>query len=314
MRTNIAASIRARLLNKAKENGEEFEFTLVSYARERFLYRLGESHLRKSYILKGASLLSVWMKESYRVTTWDIDLLVFGMRNSTAIRLTIESICHIPCPMDGLAFDFDSLKLSPTRNELKYPGYRANLHALLDRARLHLQVGFGFGDVITSGTKETELPTLIDGLPIPTLRAYPRVTTIAEKFETMVKLGRNNSRMKDFHDVWVLSQNFAFQGNSLRKAILMCFERLGTPWTDEIPEPLQLSFYSDDKLQTRWQFYLHRFTLLFQTPFVSFEDVGERIRTFLGPVRESVLADAPFVMDWPLGGPWHTPTASMKDN
>ena len=310
MRTNIAASIRARLLNKAKENGEEFEFTLVRYACERFLYRLGESHLRESYILKGASLLSVWIKESYRVTR-DIDLLAFGRRDPSAIRSAIESICRIPCSMDGLAFDLDSLRISLTRDTLKYLGCRAKLHALLDRARIHLQVDFGFGDVLTSGTEEAKLPTLIDGLPVPNLRAYPRVTTIAEKFETMVKLGRNNSRMKDFHDIWILSQNFAFQGNALCKAILTCFERRGTPWPDEIPEVLQLTFYSDDGLQTRWQSYCPQSNLLSQAPFVSFEVVGERICAFLGPVCKSILANTPFLMYWPSGGPWNTKPSGL---
>lgn len=303
MRTNIAASIRARLFNKAKENREEFEFTLVRYACERFLYRLGESHLRGSYILKGASLLSVWLKESYRVTR-DVDLLAFGRRDFNTIRAAIESICRIPCSMDGLAFDLDSLRISQTRDALKYPGCRAKLHALLDSARIHLQVDFGFGDVLTAGTEEAKLPTLIDGLPVPNLRAYPRVTTIAEKFEAMVKLGRNNSRMKDFHDIWILSQNFVFQGNPLRKAILACFERRGTPWTDEIPEVLQLTFYSDDSLQTRWQSYCPQSNLLVQAPYVSFEVVGERICAFLGPVCKSILANTPFLMYWPSGGPW----------
>ncbi len=304
MRANIAASIKARLLNTAKANGEEFEFTLVRYACERFLYRLGKSHLRESYILKGASLLSVWMKKPHRVTR-DIDLLAFGRRESTTIRVAIESICCIPCSMDGLAFDLDSLRISLTRDVLKYPGCRAKLHALLDRARIHFQVDFGFGDILTSGTEETKLPTLINGLPVPNLRAYPRVTTIAEKFEAMMKLGRNNSRMKDFHDIWILSQNFAFQGNPLRKAIRACFERRSTSWTDEIPEVLRLTFYSDDSLQTRWQSYCHQSILFFQAPFVSFEAIGERIRAFLGPVRKSILADVPFFMYWPAGGPWN---------
>ena len=198
-----------------------------------------------------------------------------------------------------------------TRDTLKYPGCRAKLHALLDRARIHLQVDFGFGDVLTSGTEEAKLPTLIDGLPVPNLRAYPRVTTIAEKFETMVKLGRNNSRMKDFHDIWILSQSFAFQGNVLCKAILICFERRGTPWPDEIPEVLQLAFYSDDSLQTRWQSYLHQSTFFFQAPPVSFEAIGERIRAFLGPVRKSILADGPFFMYWPAGGPWNTERSGL---
>ena len=68
MTNNVAASIRARLLNRAKAEGTEFELFLVRYACERFLYRLGESEVRERCILKGASLLALWMEEPYRAT------------------------------------------------------------------------------------------------------------------------------------------------------------------------------------------------------------------------------------------------------
>ena len=74
MTSNAAASIRARLLNKARNAGAEFELFLVRYACERFLYRLGESTMRERFILKGAALLALWMEEPYRATR-DIDRL-----------------------------------------------------------------------------------------------------------------------------------------------------------------------------------------------------------------------------------------------
>ena len=68
MSPDIAASIKARLLNRARETGEEFELFLVRYACERFLYRLGTSALRERCILKGAGLLVLWMDDPYRAT------------------------------------------------------------------------------------------------------------------------------------------------------------------------------------------------------------------------------------------------------
>ena len=68
---------------------------------------------------------------------------------------------------------------------------------------------FGIGDAVVPEPDEVRLPTLIDGVPAPRIRAYPRVVAVAEKVEAMVALGRRNSRMKDFHDVWDLSEAFA---------------------------------------------------------------------------------------------------------
>ena len=79
------------------------------------------------------------------------------------------------------------------------------------------------------------------------MRTYPRVVTIAEKFEAMVNLGRRNSRMKDFHDIWALPKSFPFDGAELCAAIARCFERRGMAWTDEIPDALTPAFYADSR-------------------------------------------------------------------
>lgn len=251
MSPDIAASIKARLLNKAKEKGEEFELFLVRYACERFLYRLGASELKSRCILKGAGLLALWMEDPYRATR-DIDLLASGANDEANVRAAMETICNVPCPEDGLAFNLDSLAISPIRAEEKYPGQRAVLPARLGTARIRLQVDFGFGDAVTPYPEESPLPTLTGGVPTPRLRVYPLVASVAEKFEIMVHLGRRNSRMKDFHDIWALSDTFAFEGPTLRDAISRCFERRGTRWTAELPDALGPAFYSDADVRSRW--------------------------------------------------------------
>jgi hypothetical protein len=57
---NVAASVRQRLLNLAKERGEEFNLVLARYAVERFLYRLSRSKHRDRFVLKGATLIQAW--------------------------------------------------------------------------------------------------------------------------------------------------------------------------------------------------------------------------------------------------------------
>jgi len=302
MTPNVAASIKGRLLTKARERGEEFELFLVRYACERFLYRLGASELRDRCTLKGAGLLTLWMDDPYRATR-DVDLLASGANDEAGIRTAMEAICSVSCPEDGLTFAIDGLTISPIRAEDEYPGQRAVLDAHLGTARIRLQVDFGFGDAVIPGPEESNYPTLLEGLPVPRVRTYPRAVTVAEKFEAMVNLGRRNSRMKDFHDVWVLSASFPFDGAELRNALARCFDRRRTAWTDEVPDALTPGFYADADLQSRWQAYLRAGA--FQTPPpTSFEEIGEGVQGFLRPVRDSIVAGDPLEKRWPTGGPW----------
>lgn len=311
MSPNVPASIHARLLNKAKQKGGDFNVFLVRYVCERFLYRLGASALRDRLVLKGAGLLSVWMDDPYRATR-DIDLLAFGANDEATMRKAVEAICAVPCPADGLRFDLASLEITPIRAHEEYVGQRAILWAYLGKAKIRVQIDVGFGDAVQPAPQEEHYPTLLDGLPAPRLRAYPRAVSVAEKFEAMVNLGRRNSRMKDFHDIWALSSEFSFEGPALRTAVSACFERRGRIWTPEAPDALRPAFYSDDNLRRQWAAYLRAGA--FRTPPPeNFEPVGERVAALLGPVRESILAGDPFEMHWDAGGPWQAAPPTVGD-
>ncbi len=302
MSPDIAASIRARLLSRAKESGEEFELTLVRYACERFLYRLGASPLRDRCILKGASLQSVWMKDPYRATR-DVDLLSRGPSDETAIRDAVSTICLVPCPEDGLTFDLETLTVTSIRGDQEYDGQRAVLTAHLASARIRLQVDFGFGDALSLEPVDTDYPTLIVGALVPRLRVYRRETALAEKLETMVQLGRRNSRMKDFHDIWALSSAFEFDARQLCAAVTACFDRRRTLWTSELPDALTPAFYSEPDLQARWTSYVREGAFRPAPPF-GFDTIGERIRAFFGPIRDRILGGSEIVGGWSPNHGW----------
>ncbi len=97
----------------------------------------------------------------------------------------------------------------------------------------------------------TDYPTILQ-LDAPRLRAYPRETVVAEKFEAMVKLGQLNSRMKDFFDLWLLSRQFEFDGVTLATAVTRTFENRQTAITDH-PVALTPSFANDSVKQTQWR-------------------------------------------------------------
>lgn len=308
MSSNTAASIRARLLMHAKGVGAEFQLFLVRYACERFLYRLGASKFRDRCILKGATLLALWMPEPYRATR-DIDLLAFGDSDEDTVRTIISAVCSVPCDEDGIAFDVETLRITPIRANQEYPGQRARLVAKLGSAEITVQVDFGFGNAVTSVVDDARLPTLIGGVPEPSVRTYPRVSTVAEKFEAMVQLGMSNSRMKDFYDIWALSENFEFDGPELREAVAQCFARRGTAWTQAAPDALTSAFYSDPSLQSRWLSYGDDGQLLNPPP-SAFEEIGVRMQEFLGPVRDCILEGSEFGMLWTPGASWRISEAT----
>jgi hypothetical protein len=302
MSPDVPASIKARLLAKAKERGEEFELFLVRYAIERFLYRLGASPLRERCVVKGATLLTLWLEDPYRATR-DIDLLMLGPQDEAAVRAIIETVAAVPCREDGLLYDTGTLRISPIREADPYGGHRAVLLATLGAARIRVQVDVAVGDAVTPPPEDRLYPTLLDHLPTPSIRAYPLVVSIAEKFEAMVTLGRTNSRMKDFHDIAVMATTFPFDGPDLCGAVASCFTRRGTPWTAETPGALVPGFYQDDSLQRRWAAYV-RAGKTQATVSTNFEDVGKVICAFLAPVRDATIAGGVFNARWVPGGPW----------
>ena len=312
MSRDVAASIRARLLNQAHTRGEEFEWTLARFAAERLLFRLGASPARDRCVLKGASLLSVWLPDPYRMTR-DVDVLLSGRTDDAAIRLLLEQVCAVRCDEDGLRFDLSELAVAMIRPEDEYAGTRARFRAFLGNARIAVQLDIGVGDAPASGPEEIAYPTMLDTLPAPRLRGYSRESVMAEKFEAAVKLGIRNSRMKDFHDIWALAMAFPFDGDQLQKSIAACFKQRGTPWSVDAPRCLTEAFYQMPEIDARWRRYLAAGAVLAPPP-AQFERIGVQIIRFLRPIWGCIVAGSTFADVWPAGGPWASlpPKASQQ--
>lgn len=195
MSRNLAASIRARLKQRADATKQDFNLTLTHYGLERLLYRLSISPLSANYLLKGALLFSLWYDQPHRPTR-DADLLGFGPDDVNTAVSAFRTVCQIAAE-DGIAFDPASVKASVIRKEAGYGGIRIDLQAKLDGARITLQVDIGFGDAVTPAPESVQYPVLLEDLPAPRLRAYPKHTVVAEKFHAVCLLGMANTRMKD---------------------------------------------------------------------------------------------------------------------
>ena len=240
---NTAASVRDRLLALARERGEDFQLLLTQYGLERLLYRLSQSGYRDRFILKGAMLFMLWSDQPHRPTR-DVDFLGLGDSSEAGLQAIFCELCDIPVEDDGLTLMADSVQVEVIRDETEYGGIRVKLFGDLAGARVPIQADIGFGDAVTPEARETEYPTLL-GNPAPHLRAYPRETVVAEKYQALVNLGMANSRMKDFYDLWVIAREFDFDGLTLSEAIRNTFSRRRTALPEYTPSGLSPEFYED---------------------------------------------------------------------
>jgi predicted nucleotidyltransferase component of viral defense system len=255
---NVGASVRARLQKLSRETGQSFELILTRYALERLLYRLGTSAFADRFVLKGAMLLASWFTEPHRATR-DLDLLGFGDPGAQAMVAAFKEILAIDFT-DGVEFDTSALRVDQIREELKYGGLRLRTTASISGARIAITIDVAFGDVLEPGAEVIDYPSMLD-LPAPRLRAYARETVVAEKFQAMVVLGRANSRMKDFYDIWLIGQSFPFEDDRLARAIAATFERRETEIPTHRPDAFTPAFAEDEQKQRQWDAFLENVAL-----------------------------------------------------
>jgi len=254
--TNLAASIRARLLKRAKSAREDFNLTLTHYGLERLLYRLSISSHADRFLLKGALLFSLWYDQPHRPTR-DADLLAFGPDGIDEMVATFREICGIDVD-DGIVFDVASVTGGEIRKATGYGGIRIDVPARLEGARIKLQVDIGFGDAVTPGPLAVRYPVLLEDLPAPELRAYPKATVVAEKLHAICLLGMANTRMKDYFDLDILLREGSSDPAELRQAILATFARRGLAMPGDWPAGLGDAFAHDKAKQAQWTGFLRK--------------------------------------------------------
>jgi predicted nucleotidyltransferase component of viral defense system len=256
MQSNLAASVRARLLNIAKAEKTDFNQVLVRYALERFLYRLSKSAHADRFLLKGAMLFNLWYDMPHRPTR-DADLLGFGASDLDSIGQTFRDIVAVDVA-DGIVFDPASIQVEEIRKSAGYAGARVIVAAELARARCKTQVDVGFGDAVTPGPVDAMYPVLIPDFPAPHLKTYPVYTVVAEKLHAIEILGMTNSRVKDYLDLFVLLEREVLDPGILAKAIAATFNRRGTSVPTALPIGLSDEFANDSSRQALWAAFIRK--------------------------------------------------------
>ena len=294
---NVAASVRQKLLDITKARNRPFSETLQYFAMERFLYRLSKSDHAEKFILKGALMLRVWETSQYR-PTMDIDMLGKTSNETNAIIQQVKEIIGTSVEPDGITFDDRSITAERITEDADYEGIRVSFEGKLDNAKIHMQIDIGFGDKVHPQPRKSSIPTIID-LPSPEILCYSKESSISEKFETMVKLGEINSRMKDFYDIWLLSRQFDFAGKDLAQSIRLTFEQRKTDF------PKNLEYFSNEFARSK-QLQWTAFTNKLKQEFVpnNFIEVINHIRLFLSPIITSMQSHQTPPSKWIAPNKW----------
>lgn len=292
MTKDVAASVRQKLRNLARERHEDFDYVLRQYVMQRLLYRLGCSAYAEQFLLKGALLFWVW-NESFHRPTRDIDLLSFGENDVQYLIEVFQQIVK-QNKADGLVFDIESIKGIEIKEEADYPGVRLTGFADLAKARIPFQIDIGYGDAVVPEAKEALLPSFLD-LPSPQLKIYPVYGVLAEKFQAMVVLGLANSRMKDFYDIVVIARTMPLDGNTLVQAVTATFERRNTIISAEPLYVFSRDFKHDKTKQIQWKAFLNKNNLHNENDFA---DIVGEVQQLLEPVYQSIAEQQLYARQW----------------
>ena len=290
------ASIKQKLLNHARKTGLDFNALLIRFAMERLLFRLSISPYSEQFYLKGAMLFVLW-ENSAHCPTKDLDLLFIPEHDSEQLVETFQQIAAISNIHDGILINAASIEAEQIREENTYGGLRIKLICELGTIKIPLQIDVGLGDSVYPSTGISEFPALLDFDP-PNIRAYPTETVVAEKLQTMIELGMRNSRIKDYYDVYYLSQNFGFNGADLKEAIKLTFQRRTTALPTTTPIGLTETFSTEPQKQTQWNAFIRKNRLNAPSDLA---EIVHRIEAFVLPVLiDSNIA----VKVWNTGKGW----------
>ena len=287
-----AASVKAKLKNISDTTGKNFQELLIAYGLERTIYRLSVSAYRKSFILKGGIFLYALSNGNYSRATTDIDFLAKHISNDLdSIKCVFTEIFSIEAD-DPMEFDTASIVVKPITEFKEYHGVNISTVAYLERTRIPISIDIGFGDVIYPDEVEMEFPCLVSEKP-PVIMAYSLDTSIAEKFEAIVSLGYDNSRFKDFYDIYVWMKRTAFDGETLAEACRETFTHRQTSLERIVAfEP---GFADDAVRASRWKAFAKKKKILLD---VTLEETIEGIREFMVPVIDAIVAEEKFEYQW----------------
>ena len=288
---DMAASVLARLKNKAEETGRSNQLCLQLFCQEEFLRRLQRSRYAENLILKGGLFVYALTDFDSRVTV-DVDFLLKNIPNTPEkLRPVLEDIIATETGNDFITFEI--IKIEPIAVAKKYAGIGATAIARIKNTRTTFGVDFGVGDIIVPGQEKRQIPTQLDDFESPVVNTYSIETTIAEKLDAILFLMEFSSRMKDYYDIFYLSRKFDFDGEVLKTAIEKTFKNRNRNYTPEQFEQL-LALSGDSAMRKKWTAFLKKV----KGTDDNFADMLETIGTFLREIVSAIFENHPFTKTW----------------
>ena len=286
------ASVKDRLKNKSIATGKTMQELFTLYGLERTIYRLSISKYKENFTLKGGIFLYALYDGNYARATTDIDFLAQRLSNEVDdIKQVFSEIFSLETD-DPLRFDFDSLTVIPITEFKKYYGVNISIKAYLDKTEILISIDIGFGDVIYPERVEMDFPVVLTD-ENPRVYAYSLASSVAEKFEAIVSLAYDNSRFKDYYDIYVLAKERDFSGGELYEALKETFTNRHTAMNEIVA--FEDGFASEPLRQSRWRSFVKKKKPLRK---VTLEETIEEIRLFLLPVVEAIRTDRSFEANW----------------
>lgn len=292
-----AASVLAKLRNKAKASGISYQQCLQLFVQEEFLRKLSKSEYGDTLILKGGLFIYTLTNFESRATI-DVDFLLRGYPNSIEdIKDLIGKIIDTTTENDYIKMRAKGFeKISPQR---KYHGISTQIVAQIKNVRVPFNIDIGVGDIIFPRAEERKISTQLPDFEAPIVKTYSLESTIAEKFDAILQRFELTGRMKDFYDIYYLSRTFNFDGERLQSAIFNTLQRRGTPY-DRASFKRVVSLADDEDMQKRWKYFLK--TIKDDT--LEFPLVIAEIQTFLEPVFDAIVNEVEWQKQWKADLNW----------
>ncbi len=288
---DIAASVLARLKNKAKESGRSYQLCLQLFCQEEFLRRLEKSQYSENLVLKGGLFIYSVTDFDSRVTV-DVDFLLRKVPNTPEqLQTVIETIISTPTGNDFVTFEIKDI--APIAVAKKYAGIGVSLVARIKNTKTPFNIDFGVGDVIVPKQEKRKIPTQLEDFTAPTVNTYSLETTIAEKLDAILSLMEFSSRMKDYYDIYYLANKFDFDGATLTEALRKTFENRGHTFTAEQFEQV-MAFDSDDAMQKKWKAFVRKI----DTKTDDYGTVLRMIKEFLTEPFTAAILNDKFTKSW----------------
>ena len=288
---DMAASILTRLKTQAKETGLTYQMCLQLFCQEEFLRKIEASRYSENFILKGGMFLYTITEFASRPTR-DIDFMIRWISNDTEnMNQIMEEICTA-----NTGNDFIRIEVLASENiteEKEYHGVKTKFRAYIKNVKIPFSIDVGVDDVIVPGAVKRTVSTRLDGFHPPTIYTYSLESTIAEKFDAIIKRMEATSRMKDFFDIYYLSGVFDFEGRKLQEAIFRTLEYRGTIYESDSFERIR-DFKNNTSLLKLWDNY-HSGT---REDKPDFNVVIDRLEKFLEPIFHAVIMEEEWFCIW----------------